>query len=170
MQNESSVHPLYKKSTGTIKESQHTIPHQTMKHDLFIQEGLSIPMHEIGFITSRGGGPGGQHVNKTNSRVTVRWQVMHSTALNDTQKAQLTGKLHNRLTTDGYLVIHSSSSRSQHTNKEQALILLAAIVRKALQITKKRIATKAGQSAHERRLRTKSRRSDIKKLRSKPID
>ena len=141
----------------------------TMKHDLFIQNGLVIPEHELEFTTSRAGGPGGQHVNKTDTRITVRWNVLSSRALTEDQRNRLLEKLQSRITQEGDLIVHNSSSRSQQQNKKNALIILAQEIRNALHIPKKRIPTKISKTLKEARLQKKSHRSDIKKMRSKKI-
>lgn len=131
-----------------------------------VKNGVSIPESELEITTSRAGGPGGQHVNKTDSRITVRWNVKNSAALNDLQKERVLQNLQSRLTAEGDLIIHHSSSRSQVQNKKLALEQLAKEVRKGLHIPKKRIATKVTKSAKEKRLQNKTARSHLKKLRS----
>jgi ribosome-associated protein len=140
-----------------------------MKNDLFIKNGITIPDSELEITTSRAGGPGGQHVNKTDTRITVRWNIKTSSALTDEQKQLIVGKLQSRVTEDGDLIVHNSESRSQGQNKKNALINLAAIVRNALHVAKKRIATKIPKALKEARLQSKARRSTTKKMRSKPI-
>jgi ribosome-associated protein len=140
-----------------------------MKNDLFIKNGITIPDHELEITTSRAGGPGGQHVNKTDTRITVRWNIKNSVALTDEQKERIVEKLGSRITEDGDLIVHNSESRSQQQNKKNALVNLAAIVRNALHIAKKRIATKIPKALKEARLQSKARRSATKKMRGKPI-
>ncbi len=131
---------------------------------------IIIPLHEIEITSSRSGGAGGQHVNKTNTRITVRWNAKNSVALDDEQKARVLEKLQSTLTTDGDLIIHSSESRSQEHNKKAALDRLNTIVNKALVVPKKRRATKISKTAHEKRLQSKARHSMIKKLRKANYD
>ena len=140
-----------------------------MKNNLLIKNGIIIPGHELEITTSRSGGPGGQHVNKTNSRVTVRWNIKNSHALNDQQKELIISKLQEHLTHDGDLIIHNVETRSQLQNKELALKHLAQKIRDALYVPKERMATRISRSVKETRLNTKTFRGKIKKLRSKKI-
>ena len=140
-----------------------------MKNDLFIKNGITIPEHELIITTSRSGGAGGQHVNKTDTRITVRWNIKTTTALTDEQKNYVLEKLQARITSEGDLIIHNSESRSQLQNKKNALNNLAAIIRNALAVQKKRIATKMPKTLKEARLKSKSHRSKIKQMRSKRI-
>lgn len=133
---------------------------------LAVKNGIVIPMHEIEITTSRAGGPGGQHVNKSDTRITVRWNVYKTVVLSEEQKSRVLQNLQSRLTTEGDLIINCATSRSQQQNKESALMLLAQGVRKALFVPKKRVATKVSRSAKESRLQSKARRGAIKKLRS----
>jgi len=140
-----------------------------MKNDLPIKNGITIPEHELEITASRAGGPGGQHVNKTSSKITVRWNAKNTSALTDEQKARVLENLSNHLTTEGDLIVHSSTSRSQHQNKEHALKQLAEQIRKALYIPKKRMATQVPKATKEAQFREKKHRADIKKMRSKKI-
>ena len=142
-----------------------------MKDDLPIKNGIIIPANELEITASRSGGAGGQHVNKTETRITVRWNIKNSIALDEKQKERVIKNLQTRLTKEEELVIHNSESRSQQQNKEMALEILAQIVRKALHVPKKRIKTRVPKKEKEKRLRKKAVRSEIKKMRSKkPID
>jgi len=141
-----------------------------MKHDLFIQHNLVIPEHELEFLTSRAGGAGGQHVNKTDTRITVRWNVLTSSVLTEEQRQRLLEKLSTKISQEGYLIVHNSATRSQQHNKKNALTILAQEIRAALHVAKKRIATKVPKALKEARLRKKAKRSVVKKMRSKRID
>lgn len=136
-----------------------------MNYDVPIKNGIVIPEHELEITTSRSGGAGGQHVNKTDTRITIRWNVKNTRALTDEQKSLVLQNLQARLTTEGELIIHNSASRSQQQNKEMALSQLAKTVRKALYVPKKRMKTRVPKEVKEARLREKSHRSMIKKLR-----
>jgi len=139
-------------------------------NDIPIKNGISIPYHELEITTSRAGGPGGQHVNKTETRITIRWNVKETSALSENLKELVLKNLESRLTADGVLVIHNSESRSQLQNKKNALENLATIVRKALFVPKKRMKTRVPKKEKERRLKEKKRRGEIKKGRSKKFD
>jgi len=134
--------------------------------DVHVKNGITIPLHELEITTSRSGGAGGQHVNKTDTRITVRWNVIKTQALTDEQRARVLENLKSRLTVEGDLIINNSTSRSQQQNKEKALEQLAYEVRKALYVPKKRIATRVSKAKKEARLDSKARRGNIKKLRS----
>lgn len=136
---------------------------------LFVTDAISIPDHELEIKSSRAGGPGGQHVNKTSSRITIRWHIQTSTALLPSEKERVYAALGSRITSDGYLQIYNSATRSQHENRMRALAQLAFLIRKALHIPKKRTATQISQAKKERRLQKKSRMSEIKQLRKKPM-
>ncbi len=136
-----------------------------MQEDLRINEYTSIKGHELEISASRSGGPGGQHVNKTNSKITVRWNVAKSESLPPEQKEILLVKLAGELSSHGDLIISSSSSRSQLHNKNAALNQLADKIRQALIVPKKRRKTKISKEAQERRLQSKHKKSMIKKMR-----
>ncbi len=138
-----------------------------MKNDVPITNGVVIPDHEIEVTASRAGGPGGQHVNKSSTRITVRWNVKTTTALDEVQKERVMKNLQARLTSDGDLIVSNSSTRSQDQNKKMALLNLSQAVRKALYVPKQRMKTRASKATKEARLHEKSHRGAIKKMRSK---
>ena len=134
---------------------------------LAVNESLSIPRGELDVRVSRSSGAGGQHVNKTSSRVEIFWNVLESRALDDAQRSRLREKLASRLTSDGSIRVVASDMRSQSRNRELAEERLADLVRRALIIPKKRRATKPSRAAKEARLESKKRHSTKKAERGK---
>jgi len=139
-------------------------------NDIPIKNSITIPSHELEITTSRSGGPGGQNVNKTETRITIRWNVKETSVFPEALKERILKNLSSRLTIDGDLIIHNSESRSQLQNKTNALENLAKIVRKALLIPKKRMKTRIPKKAKEKRLQDKKQRGNIKKGRQKNFD
>jgi len=122
---------------------------------------------ELTFKTSRSGGAGGQHVNKTETRIELFFNVRHSTALLMQEKIVLQKKLRSKLTEDGELRIVVSDTRSQIRNKEIAIQRFFALIKKELIIPKKRKPTKPTRASVQRRLEGKSKKADIKKNRKR---
>ena len=138
--------------------------------DLVINANLTIPLKEISISFARSGGPGGQHVNKVETKVEARWSVLNSDSLTEENRAWLLKKLANRLTNTGDLVISSSLTRDQSRNRAEALNKLAKTVRGALTKPKKRKATRPSKGAKAKRLQEKKKRGETKQRRSKPDD
>ncbi len=136
--------------------------------DLRVSRGLLIPAAELRESASRSSGPGGQHVNKSSTRVTLRWNIETSRTLSDRQRTRLLSRLARRLTRDGELVIHAGRARSRARNRERARERLAELVSDALATPRKRLATRPSASARTRRLQQKKRRSAIKSGRRPP--
>lgn len=126
---------------------------------------VQIPKSEIDITTSRSGGPGGQHVNTTSSRVTLRWDVTHSQALSPEQKQLVRSKLKSRINLAGELILHVDTFRSQIMNRERAYERLQELINQALETPKKRFKTRISNSAKARRLEAKKRTGTVKKLR-----
>ena len=137
--------------------------------DLEVQPGVTIPGHELEESHSRSGGPGGQHVNTTSSRVTLRWNLMES-SLRDWAKNRLLEKLGDRLTAKGELVVHADTHRSQLRNREEVRERLAATVRAALYRPPPRRATRPSRNSQRRRIAAKKQRGERKKLRGRVRD
>ena len=134
---------------------------------LQINEVLSIPRGELDVRVSRASGAGGQHVNKTSSRVEIFWNVQASRALSDDQRARLLERLASRLTTEGSIRVVASDMRSQSRNRDLAEERLADMVRRALVIPKKRRPTRPTKASREARLEGKKRQSHKKRERQK---
>ncbi len=120
-------------------------------------------LSEINFSTSRSSGPGGQNVNKVNTKVSLRWNVAESAILLPEQKELLLKKWATRLTVDGSLLIVSQEKRSQLQNKEDALGKLSRLLKEAFAKRKKRKKTKPSKGAVQKRLNQKKINSDKKK-------
>ena len=125
---------------------------------------------EFHFSTSRSGGKGGQHVNTTESKVELKFNIAASHYLSIEQKEWLLEKLHNKLDNEGFLRVYESSGRSQHDNKNKLIKKTFSLLQAALKKPKKRKPTKPSKSAKLKRLKSKEKRGDIKKTRSKQID
>lgn len=136
--------------------------------DLEVTSALTLPAGELGWRFSRSSGPGGQHVNTSDSRVELTWNVAESAALSDAQRERLLTRLDQRLI-GGAITVTASEQRSQLRNREIALEKLADLVRQALAPDgPKRRATKPTRGSKRRHLATKTRRSETKKLRQRP--
>jgi ribosome-associated protein len=132
---------------------------------LQVNDALSIPRTELDVRVSRASGAGGQHVNKTSSRVEIFWNIQGSRALSEDQRARLLDRLASRLTTEGSVRIVASDMRSQSRNRNLAEERLAELVRRALIIPKKRRPTRPTKASKEARLDKKKRRSHTKRER-----
>ena len=136
--------------------------------DLEVSRSLTIPAAELGWRFSRSSGPGGQHVNTSDSRVELSWDIPGSAVLTDSQRERLMEKLENRLI-QGVITVTASEQRSQLRNRESAMAKLAQLVSGALAPDgPKRRPTKPTRGSARRHLATKTQRSATKKLRQRP--
>lgn len=124
-------------------------------------------MPELVFTTSRSSGPGGQNVNKVNTKVTLRWKVAASKILTSEEQLFLQTKLARYLTTEGEVVISAQEKRSQPENKGLAIAKLERLLAKAYERQKPRKATKPSKGAVQKRLQEKKIRSEKKKWRGR---
>lgn len=136
--------------------------------DLEVTPALTIRAAELGWRFSRSSGPGGQHVNTSDSRVQLTWDISRSEALTDDQRTRLLDRLARRLV-DGSVTVTASQERSQLRNRELALAALAALVRDALAPPgPRRRATRPTRGSARRHLAAKQQRSETKQQRRRP--
>jgi ribosome-associated protein len=136
-----------------------------MNSVLRIMSNVEIPASQLHFRTSRSSGPGGQNVNKLETRVELMFDVVHSPSLSDHQKRTVLSALASRIDTEGILHISSQKSRSQWENKQLVIEKLAVLLRSALRVRKKRIKTAPTRGSKERRVQAKKKHGQKKQMR-----
>lgn len=137
---------------------------------LAVTPEISIPRNELTYRATRSGGPGGQHVNTSSTRIELLWDLSGSRAVTDAQRDLLRAKLAPRLDADGMVRVVASDRRSQQQNRIAAEERLAALVRHALHVPKKRRKTKPPAAAKEKRIKAKKLRSERKRDRRVELD
>lgn len=137
---------------------------------LTISRTLSLPESELVERFLRADGPGGQHVNRTESAVELRFDVISSPSLPEEIRARLLARRDRRLTAEGVLVIQGRRFRDQSRNRDDVRERLVEIIRGVLMPPKKRVATKPTRASKERRLVGKQQRGKIKQTRSRKAD
>jgi ribosome-associated protein len=133
-----------------------------------IRPGLSIPMSELQFRFSRSGGPGGQHVNTSATRVELLFDVAGSPSLEEPLRDRLMRRLSPYIDQGGILRLVSQSSRSQTRNREEVVERFQSLLAGALKERRKRRPTRPSRAAREKRLESKRRRSQVKRWRKPP--
>lgn len=133
-----------------------------------IDDGPAIPEAELSFATGPSSGPGGQNVNKVESRVTVAFDVTASPSLSDDQRRRIAERLASRLTKAGVLRVTSQRHRTQAANRKAAVERFAELLADALSEDPERRPTKVPKAARRRRLEAKRRRSRVKHERRSP--
>lgn len=123
---------------------------------------------ELNFTATKSGGPGGQNVNKVNTSVELRFHVLESETLNDTQKQRVLRKLQNRINAEGELILVSRVARSQWQNKTKVTEKFYELLEKAVTPAKKRKKTKPTAASRKKRLENKKKQSKKKELRKPP--
>ncbi|MGA2624298.1 MAG: alternative ribosome rescue aminoacyl-tRNA hydrolase ArfB [Bacteroidota bacterium] len=130
-----------------------------------INSNVKIPISELQFRFARSGGHGGQNVNKVETRVELLFDVARSPSLSDSDRERILKHLKSKIDTAGILRVVAQESRSQWRNREDAVKRFVELLRHALMPRKKRIKTRISAGGKERRLRSKKRRSEVKRLR-----
>ena len=134
--------------------------------DLYINPKITIPADYFNVSYSRSSGPGGQHVNKLNTRVSIFLNVRECPCFSDVQKRTLSTILKNRMDKQGILQVSSQQHRSQMANRDTALRRMAELIVAALKPKRKRRKTRVPRRTKEKRLQDKKARSKTKQLRS----
>ena len=137
---------------------------------LIVSPALAIPRSELEAKATRAGGPGGQHVNTSSTRIELRWNVRSSRALDDATRERLLERLASRLDGEGAVRVVASEYRSQRQNRDAAEGRLANLVRAALVVPKTRRATKPSRAAKAKRLDEKRKQSEKKRNRRSGAD
>lgn len=127
----------------------------------------NLILSELQFTASRSSGPGGQHANKVETRVQVRFDVAQSVILTDAEKETLQKAHANKLTKEAVLIIDCEEKRSQLKNKQIAIKKLNRLFEKAFTVTKRRKPTKPSKAAKMERLKSKKKHAEKKNLRGK---
>lgn len=137
---------------------------------LEITPSVRIPFAEIALTAITGGGPGGQHVNKSATRIALQWNARTSVALREEQRARVLQQLASRLDNDGAIRIVAGEYRSQQQNRRAALERLQQLIARALVVPRVRRATKPSRGAVQERLSEKRKRAETKQQRRRDHD
>ena len=137
-----------------------------MKTDAVIRAGpLAIPRAELTYRATRAGGPGGQHVNTSSTRVELTWDVARSPSLTEEQRERVLARIARRIDSSGVLRMTDATTRSQHRNRERVTERFAEVLAAAFVERKQRRPTKPSRAAKQARLEEKKKRGETKKLR-----
>lgn len=133
--------------------------------DIDVVPGVCIPAHELVITAISASGPGGQHVNRSATRISLQWNVRQTRSLREEQRSLVVARLSSRLDGDGALRIVAGEYRSQQQNRRAAIERLVQLISRALVVQKPRKATRPTRGAVERRLTEKRQRSETKRRR-----
>jgi ribosome-associated protein len=137
---------------------------------VIINSELRLPQAEVHYRTARSSGPGGQHVNKTETQVELFFDVAHSPSLTEAQRRRILSQLKNLIDQDGVLHLTAQSERSQLRNREIVTARFQAVLAAALRVPKRRRPTKPTAASKAQRLESKKRRGQVKQLRRSTFD
>jgi len=137
---------------------------------IVLSHSLKIPIAELQFKTSRSGGPGGQNVNKLETRVEAVLDITNSQSIPDEIRHRLLNTLGSQLDSSGILHVVAQDTRSQWKNKQLAIERITDILKTALMVRRKRVATKPTHTAREVRIRTKKARGQTKRMRNVSLE
>jgi ribosome-associated protein len=136
---------------------------------LKISDHISLGEDEIDISAIRAQGAGGQNVNKVSSAIHLRFDI-NASSLPDPVKQRLLATNDQRITAEGVVVIKAQNHRTQEKNRNEALARLVELIGGALRVPRKRIPTRPGRAAKEKRIDSKKKRGSLKRLRGKPVD
>ncbi|MCP4165479.1 MAG: aminoacyl-tRNA hydrolase [Chloroflexi bacterium] len=136
---------------------------------LFITDQVQIPTSELSYRYARSGGPGGQHVNRTETQVELLWDVLASPSVNEDMRLRLMAALANRIDKNGTLHLRSSETRSQERNRQAVTGRFVFLLQEALKPRRKRQKTRISKAAKARRRDQKRRRSEVKRGRGRVL-
>jgi ribosome-associated protein len=132
-----------------------------------VGEGVAIPLSELEFRATRGGGPGGQHVNTSSTRIELWWDVASTPSLSPEQRRRVLDRLRSKVDASGRLRIVAGEFRSQQQNRAAAMERLAKVLRRTLVVARPRKKTRPSRAAREARLESKRHRSERKRERGR---
>jgi ribosome-associated protein len=133
-----------------------------------MSENVTIPRHELSFEATTASGPGGQHVNRSRTRVTLLFDVEASETLSAAQKRRIKAKLATRVDREGRIRVRCGRHRSQAMNREEVIRRFHELIRGALRRDRRRVATQPSRADRERRMKEKRRRGEVKRTRGRP--
>lgn len=135
---------------------------------IFIGDDIEIQAEELVFTYARSGGPGGQNVNKVNSKAVLHWHVLKSTSLSEDIKDRFLERYSNRINADGKLVLSSQKYRDQRSNTEDCLERLKSMIEAVQHKPVKRKSTRVPRAVKKKRVENKRKNSLKKQMRNKP--